>query len=361
MRNTVAGCVSLLSPKIHLLTLAALAAMGAALAIWLTTGSAGAQANTLGVDHDGGAPDINAGPAVVDSGAQVTVSMITDAPVAGLGAWTVNVTYDPAVITPTGCTAFGTSSACNTAFSSTQVRFAATSVAGFFGVNDLADLTFQGSGAAGACSSLTATAVTWNDPAANILPRPAVSLGQICIATPATPTPSPAPTPSPTPSPAPTPSPSPSPTPSPTPSPSPSPSPSPTESPTPSPTPTPEPTKEPTPTPSEFTCDGLPATIVGTQHRDWLFGTRGDDVIVALGGPDVVFGFGGNDHICLGSGWDVAFGGGGDDRVFGEDGGDWLFGDWGSDSLDGGDWRDVCLGGFGQDKAANCEWSWGIP
>lgn len=46
------------------------------------------------------------------------------------------------------------------------------------------------------------------------------------------------------------------------------------------------------------TCHGLPATIVGTDHRDVLKGTDGDDVIVGLGGDDVIRGLDGNDTIC---------------------------------------------------------------
>ena len=71
-------------------------------AMWWTSGSAAAQANSLGVDHDGGAADINAGPAAVAPGASTTISIVTDAPASGLGAWTVNVMYDPAVMTPVG-------------------------------------------------------------------------------------------------------------------------------------------------------------------------------------------------------------------------------------------------------------------
>ncbi|MEM7275689.1 MAG: ExeM/NucH family extracellular endonuclease, partial [Actinomycetota bacterium] len=97
------------------------------------------------------------------------------------------------------------------------------------------------------------------------------------------------------------------------------------------------------------TCNGLPATMVGTDRGERIFGTPGDDVIVALGGNDTVFGRGGNDTICLGDGDDKAFGGVGDDTIFGENGKDRLSGQAGDDTLDGGDGRDDISGGTGDD------------
>ena len=331
--------------SLHRLLLVASIILAAGLTTWWSSGSAIAQANSLGVDHDGGAADINAGPAPVAPGGSATVAIVTETPAAGLGAWTVNVMYDPAVVTPTGCTAFGDSSACNLTFSSTQVRFTGIKASGIFGISGLADLTFQAIGSAGQCSALTPSATTWNDPAAAVLPRPLVSSGQICISAPPTPTPSPTPTPTPSPTPTPTPSPTPSPTP------------------TMSAALTATPTREPTPTPtSGFTCDKLPATLMGTNGNDVLIGTRGDDVIVALGGSDVVIGGSGNDRICLGPGNDLAIGGRGSDRVFGEQGNDIVAGDEDADFLDGGDGRfDLCLGGSGVDAAADCEFKLGVP
>jgi len=65
-------------------------------------------------------------------------------------------------------------------------------------------------------------------------------------------------------------------------------------------------------------CDGLPATIVGTEAPDDLAGGPGPDVIVGLGGDDTLRGEGGNDTICGGDGFDQIEGGNGDDREFGE-------------------------------------------
>lgn len=106
------------------------------------------------------------------------------------------------------------------------------------------------------------------------------------------------------------------------------------------------------------TCEGLPATIVGTEGNDRLFGTPGNDVIVALGGNDRVQGGGGDDTICLGEGRDTANGGDGADRILGGPGRDAISGGRGDDDLDGGaendrifgqDGIDVVSGGDGND------------
>ena len=67
--------------------------------------------------------------------------------------------------------------------------------------------------------------------------------------------------------------------------------------------------------PVSVTCNGLPATIVGTFGNDTLFGTPGNDVIHGRGGNDIIRGLAGKDVIC---------GGKGDDRLFGDQGKDQL-------------------------------------
>ena len=68
---------------------------------------------------------------------------------------------------------------------------------------------------------------------------------------------------------------------------------------------------------SHTTCDGIPATIVGTAGDDILVGTPGPDVIVGLGGDDTLIGRAGDDHLCGGAGNDVLLGNTGDDVLFG--------------------------------------------
>jgi len=71
------------------------------------------------------------------------------------------------------------------------------------------------------------------------------------------------------------------------------------------------------------TCQGVPATIVGTTHN--TDGTDGDDVIVVRGeGLNYIRAGGGNDLICGGVGHDFLYDGTGRDRFYGGDGQDFL-------------------------------------
>jgi RTX calcium-binding nonapeptide repeat (4 copies) len=96
-------------------------------------------------------------------------------------------------------------------------------------------------------------------------------------------------------------------------------------------------------------CDGQPATKVGTAGKDKIVGTNGRDVIVALGGRDKISGKRGNDVICAGGGDDKVAAGDGDDVVKGEDGNDGLRGGSGDDDISGGDGADSIWGDRGDD------------
>jgi Ca2+-binding RTX toxin-like protein len=103
-------------------------------------------------------------------------------------------------------------------------------------------------------------------------------------------------------------------------------------------------TQAPTPPGQEPpTCNGLAATIVGTEFGDLLdTGTPGSDVIVGLGGADSLRGKRGNDVICGGAGNDILTGGNGKDTLLGQAGGD---------ALEGGKGKDRCKGGKGNDRS----------
>jgi len=98
------------------------------------------------------------------------------------------------------------------------------------------------------------------------------------------------------------------------------------------------------------TCNGLPATIVGTSGSDVIEGTSGDDVIAGLSGHDTIFGRGGDDEICGGSGNDIIFGGGGRDRIRGGNGSDEIHGGGSKDWILGGKGNDVLVGQSGNDR-----------
>lgn len=82
-------------------------------------------------------------------------------------------------------------------------------------------------------------------------------------------------------------------------------------------------------------CNGLDATIIGTEDNDKIRGTSSNDVIVGLGGNDKIQGKGGNDIIC---------GGEGDDKLYGNQGNDILIGGSGNDKIHGGNGFDTCDG-----------------
>ena len=89
------------------------------------------------------------------------------------------------------------------------------------------------------------------------------------------------------------------------------------------------------------TCNGVPATIVGTAGDDVILGTSGPDVIVGKGGDDVIKARGGNDIVCGNGGNDTLIGGGGADLLFGNSGNDVLRGERGADMLAGGSGTDT--------------------
>lgn len=103
------------------------------------------------------------------------------------------------------------------------------------------------------------------------------------------------------------------------------------------------------------TCNGLAATIVGTEGSDDLRmnGTPGPDVIVGLGGDDIqiqrIVGGAGDDVICGGDGRDELFGGRGNDTLLGEAGEDTLGDRSGNDTLLGGPGGDRLFAGPGND------------
>ncbi len=66
------------------------------------------------------------------------------------------------------------------------------------------------------------------------------------------------------------------------------------------------------------TCQGYPATIVGTPGDDTITGTPGADVIVTRDGDDVVRAGKGDDIVCGGDGADTLSGGPGADALYGE-------------------------------------------
>lgn len=100
-----------------------------------------------------------------------------------------------------------------------------------------------------------------------------------------------------------------------------------------------------------WTCDGVPATLVGTEGPDVLVGTDGPDVIVARQGDDVIRALAGDDIVCAGKGNDTVFGGQGFDILFGAQGNDTIHAADGADSARRTDVRGARMfGGQGNDE-----------
>lgn len=90
-------------------------------------------------------------------------------------------------------------------------------------------------------------------------------------------------------------------------------------------------------------------TIEGTDRKDTLVGTDGNDIIEGFGGKDTIDGGNGHDIICGGRSRDTLIGGFGVDFMYGGPGKDTISGDDGPDFLVGEEKGDVISGGDGDD------------
>jgi hypothetical protein len=97
-------------------------------------------------------------------------------------------------------------------------------------------------------------------------------------------------------------------------------------------------------------CYGRKATIVGTNGKDKIKGSKHKDVISAGAGKDRIRGLKGNDVICGGGGKDRISGGTGRDKELGQNGPDRLRGGRGKDTLKGGRGKDRLIGGAAKDR-----------
>ncbi|MBI4491551.1 MAG: SBBP repeat-containing protein [Chloroflexi bacterium] len=122
--------------------------------------------------------------AFVAPSAMVTVALQAGIPEGRtLGSWTVDVTYNPTVVSIAGCSE--TVSTCNTSFSPNTARVVGAAATGLTGTQALASLTFRGVGTAGAASALTVAVRDFNDAATYPLAT-TVSHGSITVGVPPT-------------------------------------------------------------------------------------------------------------------------------------------------------------------------------
>ncbi len=131
------------------------------------------------------APTISVDSPSIDVGAQGTATVqAVDIAAPGLGGWTVDVTYDPAVVSVVlgSCTGM----ICNESFAPNMVRVVGFNATGAVGTTTLAAISFQ-CGASVGSSALTLTAVEFIDATIGN-PQPiaaTVASGSVTCATPA--------------------------------------------------------------------------------------------------------------------------------------------------------------------------------
>ncbi|MBI4494407.1 MAG: IPT/TIG domain-containing protein, partial [Chloroflexi bacterium] len=105
-----------------------------------------------------------------------------------LGSWTLDVTYDPAVLQVVDCTgAASTLTTCNPAYTATTIRIpgVATANGGMAGTQALATLTFRGVGGSGTSSALSVAIQDFADGAGRQLSATGIA-GQLTVSPPPT-------------------------------------------------------------------------------------------------------------------------------------------------------------------------------
>ena len=93
---------------------------------------------------------------------QSEVTINADASAGRLGAWTLDVTYDPSAVRVVSCAGIA-GSICNTSYAAGVIRITGASAGGLSGAQTLANLSFEGLGHGKAESGLTMKAVTLTD------------------------------------------------------------------------------------------------------------------------------------------------------------------------------------------------------
>jgi hypothetical protein len=136
----------------------------------------------------GGSPTISVGSATIMVGdtASVNVSALNMA-APGLGAWSLNVVYDPSVLDPQGCTAQN-GSVCNPAFASDTIRVSGATAAGLPGDSVLAAIGFRCTQVGSSALTITVDTLADGTPGNPQDIDAAVSNGSVTCVVPTTPT-----------------------------------------------------------------------------------------------------------------------------------------------------------------------------
>lgn len=154
---------------------AMLVATSMAIVAWATAGTSLAAGGAAVGVGSASAPFAQSAPVSLDA---------TNVPPPGLGAFTVDITYDPSIIGPAGCTA-AAGFFCNASFAPAKVRCGGFDVNGRNGMVPLCTPNFTSVGQAGQCSNLTLAVVELSD--VNGAPMSfSVANGAFCVAAPPT-------------------------------------------------------------------------------------------------------------------------------------------------------------------------------
>ena len=158
----------------------------------------------IGIDHDGGSADINAGPAFVLPLGDAAISLVLTPPPPALYTWDLGVRYDTTQLEFLSCNMAQISGFCYE--SSGAVQVSAGGYPPLASMMSVMEIQFRAIGDGGPCTDLTIEPGSFSDPQGYEW-APGISNGRICISS--RPTPVPTGTPVPTPPPVATPTPSP--------------------------------------------------------------------------------------------------------------------------------------------------------
>jgi hypothetical protein len=133
----------------------------------------------IGLDHDGGSPDINEGPAQIPTGGASMISVVAETVSMPVGAWQVTLLYDPMIVTAVDCQGMS-GSVCNHNTGGSTVSIAGANVAGLPPVAELARVTFVEAYEGSACGMLVPELDLVADTEGNTLTG-AVFHGGVCV------------------------------------------------------------------------------------------------------------------------------------------------------------------------------------
>ncbi len=130
------------------------------------------------------ASTVSVGSASLDTGKQASVDVqASGIPAPGLGGWTVDITYDPAMVTVAGCSSAG--GLCNPEVAPNMVRVAGFDANGLVGDTTLATIEIQCTGAGSSSLNLTVVDLLDATPGAPAQIVAGVQNGSVACTTPA--------------------------------------------------------------------------------------------------------------------------------------------------------------------------------